>query len=155
MGLLGKKKPQIPALQFYITEALKPDAGIENIKLSHKNCGGGIASISLAKKEEFVSHRGHQGNILETSKGVPLPNNSLGSLFTANQKSYYVGTEPVLTVKCSCGFNENLLLIDGNREALVNLARWVNEKPNAIIVSSSAFYGGEILFGRMKDGKVF
>jgi hypothetical protein len=150
-----KKKNPIPELKFFITEALGPDAGIEKIKLSHANCGGGKASISLAKKEEFVSRYGPHGKILETSAGVPVPPNFISRVIGDNRKSYYAGAEPVLTITCACGFNTNLLLVDGYREELVNLARWVNEKPNAIIVSSPAFYGGEVFFGRTKDGKVF
>ncbi|HOX30089.1 MAG TPA: hypothetical protein P5080_03410 [Candidatus Paceibacterota bacterium] len=154
----GKKKNPIPELKFFITEALGPDAGIEEIKLSHENCGGGKARISLAKKEEFIIHQSYYGEILETSFGVPLPPDFMSRVVGDYRKRYLVGNEPVLTITCACGFNTNLILANGGREALVNLARWATEKPNAIIVSSAdlpSFYGGEVFFGRMKDGKVF
>jgi hypothetical protein len=95
------------------------------------------------------------GKILETSVGAPVPPNFISRVVGDNRKSYYTGTEPVLTITCACGFNTNLLLVNGGREALISLAKWANKKPNAIIVSSPAFYGGEVFFSRMKDGKVF
>lgn len=155
MNLLqGKKKSPIPDLKFYIVEALAPNAGIENIKLQHKNCGGGSAKISFAPKEEFVSRQSYSGEILEKSMGIRMPKDLLGILFDGHAE-YYIGSEPVLEIKCSCGFFKKILLANGGREALVNLARWKESRPNAIIVESIVFYREKIFFGRMENGKVF
>jgi hypothetical protein len=146
MNLLGwfsrNKKSPVPDLKFFFTENLGPDQGIEDIKLIHQNCGG-KADIYLAKSIQFVSRCGN-GEVLERGYGVPF----YSSL--TERQLFYVGKEPVLRIKCSCGLNEEMLLLDGGNEALVNIARRGKNTPDGIIVRSVIFYDGEIFFGRME-----